>query len=65
MYETKFSFAEETFLVRVNNKKVYQMMQAFTPEFESKKKPDLTLDFYFYRENIDFNFLLFDMKKKL
>ncbi len=64
MYETKFSFADETFLVRVDDKKVFQLMKAFTPEFESKKKPDLTIDFHFHRKNVDFNFVLLDLQKK-
>ncbi|MFH1663975.1 MAG: hypothetical protein ABH986_04170 [archaeon] len=55
MFSSKFLFAGKTVLVKTNNKKMNQRITCCFPEFESKNKPDLTLEYYFYEENSEAN----------
>lgn len=62
MFETKFSFAEKSILIKTNQKKINQMLNIFLPEFESKKKADLTIEYFFYEENHDLSFFVMGKK---
>ena len=55
MIETKFGFAGKTVLIKTNNKKISQSMNARFPEFLSKKKADFTLEYFFSEGNTEHN----------
>jgi len=58
MLERKFLFAEKTVLIKTNDKKLHTVLGVFFPEYASKKKPDLTLEYGFRKGNFDLSFFL-------
>lgn len=58
MLERKFLFAEKTVLIKTNDKKLHTVLGVFFPEYASKNKVDLTLEYYFEEGNFDLSFFL-------
>ncbi len=55
MLESKFYFAGKTVSIKTNNKKISNYLNLFQKEFASNKKPDLKLEYFFYKGNLDLN----------
>lgn len=57
-FSSKFLFAGKTILIKSNHKKLSQALSIYFPEFQSKKKADLILEYDFTEGNFDLNSLI-------
>ncbi|PJA19196.1 MAG: hypothetical protein COX63_01715, partial [Candidatus Diapherotrites archaeon CG_4_10_14_0_2_um_filter_31_5] len=60
-FKTNFLFAGKSILIKSNHKKLSKALSMYFPEFQSKKKADLTLDYDFREGNFELSaFMLKD-----
>ncbi len=58
IFNAKISLAGKTILIKTNNKKLNTILKSYFPEFSSKKKPNLTIEYIFKEGNFDLNLFI-------